>query len=153
MQLVVFGLSGARCALAAAAVERVVPVVEVTPLPGAPDVIEGVIEVEGVVVPVFDLRARFGLPARAPDRWDHLLLSRAGARRVALRVDHVDALIDVDPDRVTAGEEVTRGAGRLAGVARLPDGLAVVHDLAAFLDQAEETALAAALAARRGASS
>ncbi|MBX3466412.1 MAG: chemotaxis protein CheW [Planctomycetes bacterium] len=152
MQLIVFELSGARCALAAAAVERVVAVVEVTPLPGAPAVVEGVVDVKGAVAPVFDLRARFGLPARAPARWDHMLLARAGERRVCLRVDHVEGLVEVAPDRLVAGERVVLGLERLAGVARLPDGLVVVHDLAAFLDQAEAAALEAALAARGAAS-
>ncbi|MCW5872904.1 MAG: chemotaxis protein CheW, partial [Candidatus Eremiobacteraeota bacterium] len=48
------------------------------PLPGSPPVVEGVLNVRGQTAPVFDLRLRFGLPARPPCHTDHLLLAWAG---------------------------------------------------------------------------
>ena len=63
-QLVVFRLNGQRYALPLAAVERIVCAVEVTPLPGAPPVVLGVINVAGCVLPVFNIRRRFLLPER-----------------------------------------------------------------------------------------
>ena len=61
LQAVVFGLGGQR---PAGVVERVVQAVEITPLPGAPDGMLGVIDVAGRVLPVFDLRQRLELPPR-----------------------------------------------------------------------------------------
>lgn len=141
-----FELSARRFAIAAAEVEQVALSVEVTPLPGAPAVVEGVIDVHGVVVPVFDLRARFELEARSPGAWDHLVIARAGERRVALRADRVEGLVDLVDEHLTPTEAVTRGAARMVGVARLRDGLVLVQDLAAFLSQAEAVDLEAALA-------
>lgn len=144
-----FELSSRRFAIAASEVEQVALVVKVTPLPGAPPVIEGVIDVHGAVVPVFDVRARFELPARPVGPFDHLVIARAGARRVGVRVDQVVGLVEVADERLTAAEAVTRGTDRVVGVARLVDGggLVVVHDLAAFLTQAEAADLDASLAA------
>lgn len=142
-----FELSSRRFAVLAPEVERVVLAVKVTPLPGTSRAVEGVIDVHGVLVPVYDLRARLELPARPVARWDHLVIARAGPRRAALRTDRVEGLVDVPDEQVVSASEVTlRAAERVAGVARLPDGLVVVQDLTAFLSQAESTDVDAALA-------
>lgn len=148
VQLLVFELSSRRFAVAASQVEQVTLVVKVVPLPGAPSVVEGVIDVHGAVVPVFDVRARFELPSRPIGAWDHLVIARAGDRRVAVRVDQVVGLVELADERLTTAEAVTRGADRVVGVARLSDGLVVVHDLGAFLTQTEAADLDASLAAR-----
>src|ERR1700712_4788121 len=85
--LIVFRLDDNRYGLRADAVERVVRTVEITPLPKAPPTVLGVINAEGQVIPVFDMRRRFQLPERMPDLSDHLIIARAGGRRVALAVD------------------------------------------------------------------
>lgn len=63
--VVVLMLDDIRYAVALTSVERVVRAVEITPLPNAPDIVLGVINVQGRVVPVVDIRKRFRLPARA----------------------------------------------------------------------------------------
>lgn len=57
-------LDGQRYALSLAQVERVIRAVEITPLPQAPEIITGVINVRGRVIPVVDIRKRFRLPVR-----------------------------------------------------------------------------------------
>ena len=64
VQIVVFALDDRRIALPLAAVERVVRAVEVTPLPKAPAVVLGAVNVQGNLVPVFHLRRRFRMPER-----------------------------------------------------------------------------------------
>jgi purine-binding chemotaxis protein CheW len=56
--LVVFGLDDQRYALALACVQRSIRVVAITPLPGAPAIVLGVIDLGGVVIPVIDIRGR-----------------------------------------------------------------------------------------------
>ena len=63
-QLVVFALDDQRYALHLSAVDRVVPMVRVTPLPKAPDIVIGVVNVQGRVIPVINMRRRFRLPER-----------------------------------------------------------------------------------------
>jgi purine-binding chemotaxis protein CheW len=118
--------------------------VAIAPLPGAPSVIEGVIDYRGSTIPVIDLRNRFGLPAREPDPAESMVVARAGDRTVAMRVDRPDWLATVDPSIVDESGTVTRGL-RFIGVARLPDGLALLHDLDGFLAEAEAERLDAAL--------
>jgi purine-binding chemotaxis protein CheW len=63
-QLVVFALDEQRYALRLTAVERIVRAVEVTPLPKAPQIVLGVIDAQGRIIPVVDVRQRFRLTER-----------------------------------------------------------------------------------------
>lgn len=87
--LLIFQMGEQRLALSVAAVERVVAAVEITPLADAPRGVRGVIDVQGRMVPVFDLTARPGEPVRASD---HLILARTPQRTVALLVEAVESV-------------------------------------------------------------
>lgn len=147
--VLVFQVGDARCALPLDAVLEVVRAVRITPLPTAPAVIEGVIDVRGDLVPVLDLRARLGM-APVAVRPDHvLILARAADRTVAVRADAVEWIASLDASRLVPPERVARGIGYLAGVGRTPDGIVLVHDLDAFMRQGEAEALETALARHR----
>lgn len=152
MEILLFDVAGERCALALAEVLRVVPAAAVAPLPGAPAVVDGVLDLHGRVVPVLSLRRRFGLPDR-PLRPDEVfVVAAAEGRVVALRADAALGIARVDPADVTPAARVVASPGHVGGVARLPDGLALIHDLRTFLSQAEAAEVDAALAgAGRGA--
>lgn len=102
-----FVLDGQRYALPLPAVERVVRAVEVTVLPEAPPIVIGVINIQGRVVPVVDLRKRFHLPERAVDPEDHFIVARSSTGVVALPVDEAEGLVrDLGGERVAAAEIV-----------------------------------------------
>jgi purine-binding chemotaxis protein CheW len=142
-----FTLDQRRFALPVAQVREAVAAVAITPLAGAPGVVEGVIDVRGTPTPVLDLRARFALPPKPLAVSDHLVLATAGDRPVALRVDRATDVVSLDEEAVSAARPDDPALRHLAGVARLPDGLVLVSDLDAFLTQGETQALAGALAA------
>src|SRR5678816_4221005 len=95
MRLLLFTIDSTRYAVASADVTEIVRAVAVTPLPGAPRAVAGVIDVRGSLVPVFDLRHRFGLPARDVEPEHHFILVRTPTRTAALHVDHVLDLADI----------------------------------------------------------
>jgi purine-binding chemotaxis protein CheW len=126
-------------------VVEIVRAVAISPLPSAPTVIEGLIDVRGQVVPVFNLRHRFGFPAREIDVGDHFILARASRRVAALHVDRVLELADVDDDTVSWLSDTVPGCvagGRGRDAARW---LALLHDVDAFLSAAEAESLGAAM--------
>src|SRR5258708_3608304 len=94
-RVVIFRIDERNFALDLAATERSVHAVEVTPIPNAPEVVWGTIRVHGAVVPVFNLRRRFGLPQRDIDVYDHFLLARTTKRMVALVADNVLGVVDL----------------------------------------------------------
>lgn len=138
-------LGGMTVGLLASDVREVVRAVAITPLPGAPPIIEGVVNVRGAIVPVVDMRRRFGLATRAPDADEFLVMLDAGGRAIAMRVDDVDDLVAVGAAEIRAPGELSPALRSLAGLAALPDGTLVICDPAAFVSQAEGDAIDAAL--------
>lgn len=149
--LVVFALDSQPYALALSTVERAVRIVEITPLPQAPEIVFGVINLEGRIIPVMNIRRRFRLPERRPGLGDQLLIARTALRTVALVVDEVRGVIEcpahaeIDPAAIVPGLEY------VAGVIKLSDSLLFIHDLDVFLSIEEEKALAAAINGEEGA--
>jgi purine-binding chemotaxis protein CheW len=146
-EVLVFEVGGQTYGLPTADVRELVRAVAITPLPGAPGVIEGVVNVRGCVLPVLDVRARFRLPPKALDPSDHFIVASAGPRGVILRVDRATHLALVDEASVQPTEALGPAAAYVAGVARLEDGLVLIHDLRSFLSAAESGSLDEALCA------
>ena len=134
-----------RFGLPATGIQEVQRVVRIVPLPKAPSVVEGVIDVRGTVVPVFDIRGRFRMPAKEVEPEDYLVIAVAGGRLVALRVDRALDLIEIEEREIEDPRRMVHGTDYVAGVARLEGGLVLIHDLDTFLSEAEATELDAAI--------
>ena len=145
LQLIVFTLNEQRYALYLSVVERIVRIVRVTPLPKAPEIVFGVINVEGRIIPVMDTRKRFRLPERRLDLNDRLIIARTSGRVVALIVDGVTGVLPLVENDVVGVEKILPGLEYVEGVLKLEDGLVLIHDLDKFLSLDEETTLEGAL--------
>lgn len=73
---------------------------ETTMIPNAPAHVRGVINLRGVIVPIFDLRARFGMGLTVPTAMHVVIIVAAGSRTVGLLVDAVSDIISVSPDAI-----------------------------------------------------
>ena len=149
VDVVLFELAGQRYGLLARQVVEVVPAVVPVPLPGAPAVVLGVVNLRGSPVPVFDLRARFGRPPKAIELDDHLIIAAAGDRPVVLPTDRVVGLITLDPDQLEAVPSLAADNPYVVGVGKMADGLVLIHDLEAFLSPPEAEQLERALTPAR----
>lgn len=145
-QLLVFRLGEQRYALPLEAVERIVRAVEVTPLPGVPAVVLGVIDVQGRVLAVLSIRRRFGLAQSDIVVGDHFVLARTTRRTVALVIDEAQGVIEHPADEIFGSAQIAFGAGTIQGVVKLEDGLVLIHDLETFLSLEEASALDRAMA-------
>jgi purine-binding chemotaxis protein CheW len=142
----IFRLDELRCGLDATAVLEVLPALAVHPLPGQPLFVAGSIDVRGTLIPVLDLRVRFGRPHRAMQLSDRLILARVHDRTLAVWVDAVEGLVAHDGRTVTATGGLLVGDRSLVGVATTADGLCSIHDLDGFISACESDALALAVA-------
>lgn len=147
LQLLVFSLQGQRHAVPLAGVERVLAAAAVTPLPQAPHAVLGAIDFGGRILPVYDLRRRFGMQPRPLAPADQFLLVRTPRRALVLVVDEVHGIAACEQPAIAAASLVP-GLATAAGVVRLDDGLLLIHDLERLLSPSEEQALAAAMEAR-----
>jgi purine-binding chemotaxis protein CheW len=145
VQVVVFELDEQRYGLHLSAVERVLHAVEVTPLPQTPDIVWGVIDVQGRIVPVLSLRRRLALPERAIGVSDQFVIARASGRTVALVVDVVSGVVERPAAEVVGAEKILPHLKQVAGVIQLDDGMVLIHDLDRFLSLDEERALEQAI--------
>ncbi|MFL5351045.1 chemotaxis protein CheW [Archangium sp.] len=144
-EVLLFMLEGQRYALPLEEVRELVRAVRLTPLPRAPAVVEGLVDLRGELLPVLDLRRRFRLPARPLSSAHHLVVAQAGARRIALRVDRAEGLLALEPGMLDTSPRELPGVGYVAGALKLPDGLVLLHDLRTFLSEAEALELDEAL--------
>jgi purine-binding chemotaxis protein CheW len=134
---VVFEIDARRYGIALAVTREILRAASIVPLPKAPAIIEGVINVRGVVVPVLDIRKRFRLSPKPLDPSDQFVVARANERTVALRVDRVIGLSEIAAEDIEEAAMISPAAEYVAGIATLPDGLVMLHDLATFLHKAE----------------
>ncbi len=144
-QLVGFILDSQNYAVPLAQVTRVVHAVAVTPLPNAPEIILGIINFSGRVIPVVDIRRRFRLPGRKTALYDHLIIARTAKRDLAFLAEAVTGVRECREEDITAAAKIIPGLEYLEGVLKFQDGLIFIHDLERFLSLDEAQSLEAAL--------
>lgn len=143
--LLILVLGSLRLGVPVDAVERVVRAVEVTPLARAPVAVPGIVNVQGSIVPVVDLRARFGMERRDVHVDDQFVLVRLPQRMLAILANDVVDVCSFDSASIVPAVDVAPWLDRIRGVVRMQDGLLLVTDPAAFLDLDEWQAIDAAV--------
>jgi purine-binding chemotaxis protein CheW len=145
IRLVLFTVDGQTYALHLEAVDRILRMAEVTPLPGAPDAVEGVINIQGLVAPVVSIRRRLGLMHRAAAVSDSLVLAHARKRRLAIVAESVLGVVERSADAVVSVGDLARGIQHIEGVLKTSDGLVLIQDLDRFFSPEEDQSLDLAL--------
>ena len=145
IRLLLLTVDGQNYALHLEAVDRVLSMVEVTPLPGAPDAVEGVINIYGELIPVVSIRRRLGLTHRAAGVSDSLVVARARTRRIAIIAESVLGVVERPTDAVVSTGNIADGIEHIEGVLKTRDGLVLIHDLDRFFSPEEEQSLDLAL--------
>ncbi|MBI4534194.1 MAG: purine-binding chemotaxis protein CheW [Candidatus Melainabacteria bacterium] len=145
--LVAFSLDQQRFAIQLAVVQRVVQAVEITPLPKAPSVVMGIINVQGQVIPVLNIRKRFRLPDKDINLVDYLIIAATTKRKMAFLVDDVIGIVAHQESDVTKATDIASGIDYVEGVLRLPDGMILIHNLDEFFSFAEAKSLDLAMKA------
>ena len=142
-----FQLAGHPFALRLADVREIVRAVAPSPLPDAPVSVIGAVDVRGARVPLYDLRARLGLPGATLRARDTLILVGEGARRAAIIADEVQGIEQIPRSAIAPPELRFMTPALLAGVITLAEGTRLLFDLEAFLTEAEHAILAVAMGA------
>ncbi len=133
IQFLIFALSGRFYGLHLAQVRRVIRAVDAVPLPDAPEIVLGAIDLQGTIVPLFNVRRRFGIADREIIPEDQFVIACASRRTVALAVDHVLDIIERPAEQIVAAEKILDHSDLIEGVIQLEEGLVLIHDLDRFL--------------------
>ncbi|MDE3075245.1 MAG: chemotaxis protein CheW [Chloroflexota bacterium] len=129
-QLVVFRLGDEYFAMLIAAVNEIIRSQKITPVPRSPTFVEGVTNLRGRVIPVIDLRKRFGTESRDDPRMRRIIVVEQGDKLVGMIVDGVDEVLTVPATAIEAPDEmvVSVDSQFLAGIVRLQDRLIILLD-------------------------
>lgn len=147
-RLLVFSLDGGKYAVDFRTVETVLRAVAVTRLPNAPEIVMGVFSLRGRIIPVLDIRQRFGLAVRAIDPGDCLIVAKTSRFSVALSAEAMLGVSE-DPGPSIAPESILPGLRHVRGVKRVGADLILIQDLDGFLSLDEEGILEGALEQHR----
>ena len=142
-KLVTFRLGDDHFAADVQAVERVLRYVAPTSVPDMPDYIEGVMDYQGRVVPLVNLRSRFELPAVPTGSETRTLILNVSGEWIGVVVDSVTEVAPFDPAKVAPPPKLFRGlAGEyLKGIVRHGDKLVIYLDVEQLLSTTERIAL------------
>ena len=127
------------------AVILVIHAIEIRKLPNAPEIINGIINLKGKIVPVADIRNRFGLVKHEMVIDDQLIITNTGKRDVAILVDKVIGIKEIEPGQKEKGNENLSFSENFKGVGKFDDGLILIYDLDQFLSLDEEEELEQAM--------
>jgi purine-binding chemotaxis protein CheW len=142
-QLVVFQLGAEFYGVEIARVHEIIRLQTVTRVPRAPSFVEGVINLRGKVIPVVDLRRRFGLPTAEHTRASRIVVVELGDQVVGVVVDGVSEVLRVSGATVEPPSPVVAGVDSeyIHGIAKLDDRLVILLDLDRVLAQSDRRAL------------
>jgi len=142
-QLVVFVMENEEFACSINNVREVLKMIKVTPLPRSLDFVEGVINMRGDVLPVIDLRKRFGLPEAERTDESRIIIVEVEERMVGLIVDSVREVLSMPSEQIQdAPSQVAGGKTDLImGVGKLEDRMLIILDLDRILTTEEQFAL------------
>jgi purine-binding chemotaxis protein CheW len=152
LQVVGFRIGRETFGLPIATVREIVRVPEITSVPNAPDYIEGVINLRGRIIPVVDLRKRFGEQPGQANKRNRIVVVEMERRSIGLLVHSASEVLKIPPSEIEAPQNVFPEGelSYITGVAKLKGRLVILLDLSRVLARGELRRLEEVAAADAG---
>lgn len=146
---VIFTLDKTTFALPALNVVQIEMPGQITPVPNTADFISGIINLRGEIIPVVDMRRRFGLPPQEINLRSRIIVTRFENRIVGLLVDNAREFVNLEDEQILLPAESMRGPGTdyLEGICPQEQRLILILSLEKLFSQDENQAIAEAAAA------
>lgn len=130
-QIVAFELGNEVYGVDIARVQEIIRMTSITRLPRAPEFVEGVINLRGKVIPVVDMKKRFGLEQRERTKASRIVVVDIGEQTIGMIVDGVSEVLRVPGELVEPPSAVvtTVESDYLRGIAKLDERLIILLDL------------------------
>ena len=131
LQLVTFSIGEEEFGVNILKVQEIIRTMEITKVPRAPEFVEGVINLRGKVIPIIDLRRRFGLAPKAHDKNTRIIVIEINNIIVGFVVDAVSEVLRIPASTVEPPPPVVAGVDSdyISGVGKLQDRLLIMLDL------------------------
>ena len=134
-----FDLGNEEYGVGIADVTEIVGMQKIMPITDMPDHVRGVINLRGKVIPVMDVRLRFGMPARAYDDRTVIIVLEVDEAPAGLIVDSVREVLEIPTGNIDRPARFARGGARpvIAGLGRIEDRVAVLLDPGVLVSDAD----------------
>jgi len=109
----------------------------ITPIPNAPDYVRGVMNLRGTIIPVVDLRARFGLNKVPYSRLNVIVVATVRTKTVGLMVDAVSDVLNFPPDEIQPPPDFGEAVHSVSGLARSGEKVILLLDMDRILGNVE----------------
>lgn len=140
-QYLTFSLAGEEYGVDILGVQEVKVWTQVTVLPNTPAYIKGVLNLRGVIVPIIDLRTRFGIKATNYTGTTVIIVLKLGFKAqsiiIGIVVDAVSDVLDIPHSAIKKVDEVNSQSEAITGVATVNDKLVIMMDAARLVDATE----------------
>src|SRR5271156_3988410 len=135
IQLVGFRLDNEDYAIAITKIQEIILMKPITRIPQVPDFIEGLINLRGAVIPIVNLRKRFGLPPHEVDEETRTIVVNIQDKTVGCIVDAVTQVMRINREQIQPPPLSVLAVSHqyIAGLARLDDPLLIILDRARLL--------------------
>ena len=143
LQLVTFSIGEEEFGVDILSVQEIIRMMDITKVPRAPEFVEGVINLRGKVIPIIDLRRRFGLSTRDHDKHTRIIVIEINNMIVGFVVDSVSEVLRIPASTVEPPPPVVSGleSEYISGVGKLEDRLLILLDLNKLLSGEERNML------------
>ncbi|MCR9140843.1 MAG: chemotaxis protein CheW [bacterium] len=135
-QYVVFNIADEEYCIEILKVQEIIRRTPITWLPRRPEYVKGVINLRGEIIPIVDLRVKFGLPAQAYSKFTRILIGQIENRMCGMIVDNVAEVITLAPGQIEkAPVTVSRNASAeyITGIAKVEKRVLILLDIARVL--------------------
>ncbi|MHB9036711.1 MAG: chemotaxis protein CheW [Armatimonadota bacterium] len=138
-QLVVFDLAHEYYGADIGAVNTIIRMQDITKIPRSPEFVEGVINLRGTIIPVIDLRKRFGLPVSEATKSSRIVVVEAAGQMIGMVVDAVAETLRLPSDAIEPPSPIvaTVDSAYVRGVGKQDSRLVILLDLEKVLTMKE----------------
>lgn len=147
MQLISFTLGEETYGIEITKIREIIRVGQITQIPETPRYIKGLINLRSTVIPVIDLRARFGLAEGELTDESRIMVLNVGSRTIGIVVDAVSEVLRVSGDQISEAPPTVASLGNeyMTGLVKLEEQLLILLDVDKLFGEEETTAVESAM--------
>lgn len=143
MQLVSFHLAEEEYGIEITKVQEIILIGEITRMPQTPDYIKGLINLRSTVIPIVDLRLRFGMPPQEATDETRIMVVNVAGKTIGIVVDGVSKVLRISDEQIAPPPPTVAGLGKdyLTGLVKLDSRLLIMLDIDKILTEEETSQL------------